>query len=194
MENPYYDPTHDKEDTPNGGDGSIQATVYGERLASGKIYFDDCPFCGGEHEYEASAGGRGYGHDCPYDQAYPRRLLEIIVKEPPPMPIIASGLVYFIRRGSSGPIKVGFTKDLEARLSSLQTASDLPLQVLAVFPATKQAESDIHQSLAESRIRGEWFAPTMELLLEIVRVRQQFRQPPLAVESFDESTLFCPVQ
>lgn len=76
--------------------------------------------------------------------------------------------VYFTQAVDGGPIKIGVTEDVPARLASLQTGSPLPLRVLATLPAVGQrGEADIHERFASARRHGEWFESTPDLLAYI---------------------------
>jgi hypothetical protein len=70
--------------------------------------------------------------------------------------------VYFIRSGDA--IKIGFTQDVVARLSALQTASSIPLELLASIDGDKAEEARQHRRWRHLRIRGEWFRADEELL------------------------------
>lgn len=66
-------------------------------------------------------------------------------------------MIYFIRQGSSGPIKIGYTKDILARISQLQTSSPLPITVLGLQKGDVSDEKRVHNHFASIRMRGEWF-------------------------------------
>jgi len=68
-----------------------------------------------------------------------------------------TGFVYFIRRGEFGSIKVGYSIDVQKRLTALQTASDLPLYLLGFTKANWAQESEAHEALTPYRKNGEWF-------------------------------------
>lgn len=77
----------------------------------------------------------------------------------------AAPVVYFIRQGAAGPIKIGFTSDLKARFNSFRCASAEPLYLLGTLPGGRLLERALHAGLADSRYRdGEWFRPTSEVL------------------------------
>lgn len=78
----------------------------------------------------------------------------------------AEGVVYFVG-AKTGPIKIGFTTNLPARLRRLQMASPQKLRVLAAFPGSRQDELLEHQLRAQERLHGEWFersAGTMSII------------------------------
>ncbi len=63
--------------------------------------------------------------------------------------------VYFI--GSGTAVKIGISVNVVSRLSSLQTASAKPLELLAVVPGGRETESALHSLFVEYWISGEWF-------------------------------------
>lgn len=61
-----------------------------------------------------------------------------------------------------GIIKVGIARNVSIRVSELQTANPFRLRLLAKqdFPSRTDArgyEAELHRSLRESRLNGEWF-------------------------------------
>ncbi len=76
-------------------------------------------------------------------------------------------LVYFIQCGDHGPVKIGFTRSLGARIGQLQRDQSERLRVLAATPGTFQTERTTHARFAHLRIDGEWFRPEPELLAHI---------------------------
>lgn len=81
-------------------------------------------------------------------------------------------LIYFIQAGALGPIKIGITTDLTARLAALQTASPSRLYVRHTMPGSLPHEREIHARFAHCRGRGEWFKPAGVLLDYIDRLRR----------------------
>ena len=82
----------------------------------------------------------------------------------------AKGWVYFAASGEDGPVKIGWAKDPEKRLHSLQTGHPEELDLIALIPGTRHLEADIHRRLWKSRLRGEWFdrSATMRLVRPVV--------------------------
>ena len=70
------------------------------------------------------------------------------------------GSIYFLANHDASVIKVGFATDLDTRLASLQTGNHSDLSLLYSFDGSKDCEALFHASLADSRIRGEWFSYT----------------------------------
>lgn len=89
-----------------------------------------------------------------------------------PAPTAGSGFVYFIQRSDGGPIKIGWAKDVRARVAKIQTGVPETLAVLATMPGTTRTERSVHGLLAAHRCRrGEWFNPAPEVLEVVERVR-----------------------
>jgi hypothetical protein len=68
-------------------------------------------------------------------------------------------LVYVMGSSRDGPLKIGFAKDPETRARDLQTGAPRALHVYWQFPVTEPErwERLIHDALAPSRLKGEWF-------------------------------------
>lgn len=68
------------------------------------------------------------------------------------------GFVYLIAR-SDGLVKIGYSADPLARLSSLQVAHTEPLRLLAMIPRAnpRKTEGELHETFADCNIGGEWF-------------------------------------
>lgn len=78
--------------------------------------------------------------------------------------------VYFMQAGASSPIKIGCTADPKARLKSMQTHHFETVRLLAVAPGCRRVEAAVHELLAGSRLRGEWFWLTAEVQRLIDRI------------------------
>lgn len=86
------------------------------------------------------------------------------------------GFVYFIQGENGGPIKIGYTKDLKSRLSSIQTGHPDILKLLACFPANEKDEQKLHKKFDALRLRGEWFKPLQILLDEIDAIIEKHKE------------------
>lgn len=74
-------------------------------------------------------------------------------------------LLYFIQAGEGGPVKIGATRNVEARLRDMQTGNAHDLIVLgAIAGVSSRDEKRVHARFEEHHIRGEWFRPHPELL------------------------------
>lgn len=89
----------------------------------------------------------------------------------------AASIIYFVRRGKSGPIKIGITTNLERRLRVLQTGSDEQIDVLATVPGSAREEAELHGQWKALRRKGEWFEASSELLTFIESLRYTGRLP-----------------
>jgi len=86
--------------------------------------------------------------------------------------------LYFIQHGNKGPIKIGFTRDpVGYRLQNLQPGTPIELKLLFYketlpdVPRTQAhpLEKYLQRKFSDSRIRGEWFNPTMDLITHIIQ-------------------------
>jgi hypothetical protein len=77
--------------------------------------------------------------------------------------------VYFIR-AETGQIKIGMAADPKARLSNLQTANPVKLELMATCEGGAEREAEYHERFREHHLRGEWFAPHEDILAEIARL------------------------
>lgn len=85
-------------------------------------------------------------------------------------------VVYFIATASGSAIKIGVTGDLAKRLITLRAGHHEPLDVVAVLPADWTTERTVHGYFQASRVRGEWFRPTGDIL-EFIRLLNESRAP-----------------
>lgn len=76
----------------------------------------------------------------------------------------ATGFVYFIQQGKDGPIKIGFTANLEERQQALQIGNPEPLRLRLALPARPQDERRYRRDFDFAHLRGEWFTPCSDLL------------------------------
>lgn len=66
------------------------------------------------------------------------------------------GFVYAIT-DNNGLVKIGWSHDPQARLSTLRTSNAGELRLLGVIEGTIQREAQIHSELSAWHVRGEWF-------------------------------------
>jgi hypothetical protein len=92
-------------------------------------------------------------------------------RSPRPVPVVrkkrsepAFGYVYFAQAGEEGPIKIGFANNVPRRICSLQVGHPEKLRLLAVVKAEATLEVVFHELFKASRLRGEWFAPNIQIL------------------------------
>lgn len=75
-------------------------------------------------------------------------------------------VVYFLRAGEAGPIKIGVstTAGVQQRIATLQSGNPEPLRLLKMIPGDTKDEATLHRDLAEYRMSGEWFEPAPAVL------------------------------
>lgn len=73
--------------------------------------------------------------------------------------------IYFAvaRTTPTGPVKIGYTTDLKARISGLSVGMPGGITVLATLPGGIETEQYLHERFAGCRRSGEWFDLTDEL-------------------------------
>lgn len=105
-------------------------------------------------------------------------------------------MVYFARACvDDGPIKIGSSSDLAARVVSLGTGCPWGVDLLYAFEGSRAIEAYLHDLFAEDRIRpnAEWFRPSSKLLRYIEHLKSGALQPvappplPCAREGCGES-------
>ena len=75
------------------------------------------------------------------------------------------GYVYFLHEGDTGPIKIGYSRDPNERMLAFRGRSNAaPLKLLATVRGSYSREALLHVQFAKSRINGEWFSPSTELI------------------------------
>lgn len=69
-------------------------------------------------------------------------------------------MIYFMRAGPDGPVKIGWTKDeatLKRRKVTLQTGQPFRLEVLRTLDTPRWTEAWLHGFFNGLRTAGEWF-------------------------------------
>ena len=90
-------------------------------------------------------------------------------------------IVYFIREGYFGRIKIGITdwKHRNRRLRQLQTGSPDKLYPLGYIIGGRKKEKWLHRKFKHAHVRGEWFRPTLDLLWFILWRAREWDIEPL---------------
>ena len=70
---------------------------------------------------------------------------------------LSMGAVYFIRADGRGPVKIGFTTDIDGRLKSLATSHHGELKVIAAIEGSHADEQALHKQFEKYKVRREWF-------------------------------------
>lgn len=78
--------------------------------------------------------------------------------------------VYFIQGVDGGPIKIGVSIDVIARLRDLQTGSPVRLRLIGVRNGDQATEADLHIRLSQHRLYGEWFADVPDVRAVITEI------------------------
>lgn len=78
-------------------------------------------------------------------------------------------MIYFVRAGAEGAIKIGFSSNPDMRIDALRTAVPEDVRVLAVIKGTQGEEQRLHAVFEHAHLRGEWFKPTPDLLAYIAQ-------------------------
>lgn len=101
-------------------------------------------------------------------------------------------VVYFVRAGNKGAIKIGVARDVQKRLATMQTGNPFELKVIALIPCSgvQQAfdtERRIHNMFRSKRIRGEWFYG--DINFRDVRDLMEVKEEPITPEKRKEIEL-----
>jgi len=78
--------------------------------------------------------------------------------------------VYFLRESGMGAIKIGVSRNLERRISSMRSNTPHEITVLGSVRVDWRFEGELQCRFAYARIRGEWFRPVEELLKYIEEI------------------------
>lgn len=74
-------------------------------------------------------------------------------------------MIYFVQPLDGGPVKIGFTDNLPARLKQLEHHYQTPLAVLATMDGDRARETEIHDQFSHLRFGdSEQFRPAPELM------------------------------
>jgi Meiotically up-regulated gene 113 len=86
--------------------------------------------------------------------------------------------VYFLQRGTAGPIKIGSSLSVAKRILAIQVSSAERCELLGVVcGGGAKLEKQLHRKFSACRLSGEWFSPTDELMAEIIRLAADNRKP-----------------
>ncbi|HEY2848342.1 MAG TPA: GIY-YIG nuclease family protein [Gemmatimonadaceae bacterium] len=73
--------------------------------------------------------------------------------------------VYFIATGDLERVKIGLAVNPRARLYELQIGCPERLHLIASAEGDRSDERKLHEHFRESRLKGEWFSRTDELIV-----------------------------
>jgi hypothetical protein len=78
--------------------------------------------------------------------------------------------VYLVRAGNW--IKIGWSRNVGARISQLQTGNADPIELIATISGGRALERQLHERFADSRVSGEWFKYGPELANYVASLNQ----------------------
>jgi hypothetical protein len=86
-------------------------------------------------------------------------------------------LIYFIQGTDGGPVKIGYSANVDDRLRQLEVHYGQPLALLATMPGGPDVEAEIHERFRHLRLKGksnlgrriEQFRPAADLMAFIGR-------------------------
>jgi hypothetical protein len=87
------------------------------------------------------------------------------------MPWNCDGFVYALQaRTVEGPIKIGYSLNVQRRMASLAIASPVELELLGFIAGCQQLEQQLHRLLGDHNLKGEWFRPQHKVrqLVELI--------------------------
>ena len=94
-----------------------------------------------------------------------------------------TSVIYFItsRRRSDGAVKIGLSSrgSLLRRFSQIQVSMADPMNALLVLEGSADQEAGLHELYASSRLNGEWFEQSqdlMELIAELAELDPWWRE------------------
>ena len=88
--------------------------------------------------------------------------------------------VYFVQGDKGGPIKIGYTDNVEQRMKLMQTGNPEKLILLHLTRGGKILEEQLHIRFSSYHYRGEWFEPAKEILDYIDELKERDNaEPPL---------------
>jgi len=105
-----------------------------------------------------------------------KTLLRVLYRE---SRVAERGLIYVIRNGSDGPVRIGFAKhNPQKRMEGLQIGNPVTLLLCMTIPGTLKLEQAIHRVLRGKRIRGEWFdwTPATRMVVEWMATEPGFKK------------------
>lgn len=81
--------------------------------------------------------------------------------------------VYIIQDLKSRNIKIGTSKDFETRFKTLQSSCGSKLAILLIFEGGRVTESVYHKRFKKHRLHGEWFAPHIDVIMELIEEKKE---------------------
>lgn len=103
-------------------------------------------------------------------------------------------MIYFIKGCETGRVKIGYSNNIENRLSTLQVGCPEKLIIWGTYDG-KLTEKEIHKKFKDLHVRGEWFEferPILEFILMEGEKYPIFYQEVTAVDGDKEYNIFIP--
>ena len=103
-------------------------------------------------------------------------------------------MIYFIKGCDTNTVKIGDAKDVERRLSQLQTGCPEKLIIWGTYEG-ELTEKEIHKKFEDLNIRGEWFEfeePILRFILEEGKKYETYYKKVTIIEGDKEFEVFVP--
>ncbi len=92
-------------------------------------------------------------------------------------------MIYFIKAGQY--VKIGYTRDITKRMSSIQTGNPLVLELLALIKGNNKKEKQLHYDFSVYHKHGEWFEYTGTLVTFIENICHQDMLQYVLINGFE---------
>jgi hypothetical protein len=104
-----------------------------------------------------------------------------------------NGYVYFIKPKNVVDIKIGFSKNINSRISTYRTNYSCPIILVGYIFCSdyKLLEKDIHEKLKDYRVSGEWFSSNINDIKNIIdEYKGHFLNTEFSRKSFIDENYF----
>lgn len=89
-----------------------------------------------------------------------------------------SGIIYFIKSGNDGNIKIGITnRELKYMIKELQAESSEKLNILISFRGIKSTEIFLHDQFRIFHNHNEWYSPS-PIIFKIIKLIKEGKKLP----------------
>lgn len=76
-------------------------------------------------------------------------------------------MIYFMREGTDGPVKIGRAADVELRRRAIHASGHPNMTVIRTLDAKDWVECWFHRRFSDHRIKGEWFSYVPEMISDV---------------------------
>lgn len=97
--------------------------------------------------------------------------------------------VYFVKSQALDLVKIGYTNDLNTRMSQLRAESADMLEIIRAIPGRLDAEFWLHEYFRHMRLRGEWFVPHPEMMTVLPPAALMVNAPTAAADLQERNRL-----